>query len=126
MDSSRTLSLRKTPPPPPSAFIPSTSSGRALLPCLCPPPLRISGGPYIVRIEGAGCGAGRRLSDGATDPFMTRTALPLTRREPSTPPHLRGGLVLLALATLFAPGCASIRTTDPPRTASEQFLLSQA
>jgi hypothetical protein len=35
--------------------------------------------------------------------------------------------VLLALALLAAgQGCASIRTTDPPRTATEQFLLTGA
>ena len=34
-------------------------------------------------------------------------------------------LALLVLSGLFG-GCASIRTTDPPRTATEQFLMSQA
>lgn len=34
--------------------------------------------------------------------------------------------ILAALPLLFAPGCASSRVTDPPRTATEQFLLSTA
>lgn len=36
---------------------------------------------------------------------------------------------LLLICAVFAPllgGCATIRVTDPPRTATEQFLLSQA
>lgn len=32
----------------------------------------------------------------------------------------------LVLALLFSPGCASLRVTQPPQTADEQFLLSQA
>jgi hypothetical protein len=32
----------------------------------------------------------------------------------------------LAAVTLLAHGCASTRVTDPPRTATEQFLLSRA
>lgn len=42
----------------------------------------------------------------------------------------RGVLAALLLGTLFClgggGGCATIRTTDPPRTATEQFLLSGA
>ena len=33
---------------------------------------------------------------------------------------------MLIAGTLLAGGCATIRTTDPPRTATEQFLLSGA
>lgn len=33
---------------------------------------------------------------------------------------------LLSLLLLCGPGCATIRVTDPPRTATEQFLMSQA
>lgn len=32
----------------------------------------------------------------------------------------------LSLLLLCGPGCATIRVTDPPRTATEQFLMSQA
>ena len=35
-------------------------------------------------------------------------------------------LALLLLLSLGGTGCATIRTTDPPRTATEQFLLSGA
>src|SRR3954454_14025464 len=38
-------------------------------------------------------------------------------------------LILLALllsAISFAAGCATVRVTDPPRTATEQFLMSEA
>ena len=35
-------------------------------------------------------------------------------------------LALLLFLTLGSTGCATIRTTDPPRTATEQFLLSGA
>ena len=38
---------------------------------------------------------------------------------------LRAVLVLLAVLAV-AHGCATIRTTDPPRTATEQFLMSVA
>ena len=34
--------------------------------------------------------------------------------------------IALLLLTLLGGGCATIRTTDPPRTATEQFLLSGA
>ncbi len=34
--------------------------------------------------------------------------------------------LLLGCLLLWAGGCATIRTTDPPRTATEQFLLSTA
>ncbi len=58
---------------------------------------------------------------------------PLTHREsdsttdrPSRQSRGATAFALLALMAFFAPGCASIRTTDPPRTATEQFLLSQA
>lgn len=55
-------------------------------------------------------------------------------REPQTAacrddrrrPGILQAFALLALLAVLAPGCASIRTTDPPRTATEQFLLSQA
>lgn len=33
---------------------------------------------------------------------------------------------VLLIALLFTSGCATIRVTDPPRTATEQFLLSEA
>lgn len=42
------------------------------------------------------------------------------------PRPTRHFLPLSLLATAAAAGCASIRVTDPPRTASEQFLLSVA
>jgi hypothetical protein len=35
-------------------------------------------------------------------------------------------VLMLTLLTLFGAGCSSLRSTDPPRTASEQFLLSEA
>ncbi len=35
-------------------------------------------------------------------------------------------LPLLLIVSLLGSGCATIRTTDPPRTATEQFLLSGA
>jgi hypothetical protein len=35
-------------------------------------------------------------------------------------------LLLLITTALMSGGCATIRTTDPPRTATEQFLLSGA
>ncbi len=35
-------------------------------------------------------------------------------------------LSITVLALLFFPGCASLRVTQPPQTADEQFLLSQA
>lgn len=34
--------------------------------------------------------------------------------------------VLIFLVLCCGPGCATIRVTDPPRTATEQFLMSQA
>jgi hypothetical protein len=36
------------------------------------------------------------------------------------------GLLLLTLLSLSSFGCATIRVTDPPRSATEQFLLSEA
>ncbi len=40
---------------------------------------------------------------------------------------IRAFVALLgAIWCVYAPGCASIRITDPPRTATEQFLLSVA
>src|SRR5690242_2710459 len=50
----------------------------------------------------------------------------------STSPQgrLRSGPVMKYLASFlllwFGSGCATIRVTDPPRTATEQFLMSQA
>jgi hypothetical protein len=35
-------------------------------------------------------------------------------------------LAILILLSFCGPGCATIRVTDPPRTATEQFLMSQA
>src|SRR4051812_12626718 len=35
-------------------------------------------------------------------------------------------LILTCLISLLGTGCATIRVTDPLRTATEQFLLSQA
>lgn len=40
--------------------------------------------------------------------------------------RLPGTLLLLLTLSLMMGGCASIRVTDPPRTATEQFLMSQA
>jgi hypothetical protein len=37
-----------------------------------------------------------------------------------------GTATLLMLLSISGPGCASSRVTDPPRTATEQFLLSKA
>jgi hypothetical protein len=36
------------------------------------------------------------------------------------------GLLLIGLCLFLAPGCATIRTTDPQHTATEQFLLTSA
>lgn len=36
------------------------------------------------------------------------------------------GAALLVLGLVFFPGCATLRITQPPQTADEQFLLSQA
>lgn len=41
-------------------------------------------------------------------------------------PHARSVLVCSALAFLVLAGCATQRVTNPERTATEQFLLSQA
>lgn len=38
----------------------------------------------------------------------------------------RFACMAMAVASLIASGCASVRVTDPPRTATEQFLLSVA
>ena len=39
----------------------------------------------------------------------------------------RGGLLFILIYTLAGgPGCATIRVTDPTRTATEQFLMSEA
>ena len=40
--------------------------------------------------------------------------------------QLAAPLLLLLIVSAAGTGCASIRTTDPPRTATEQFLLSGA
>jgi hypothetical protein len=34
--------------------------------------------------------------------------------------------ILMIVAALWAGGCTSVRTTDPPKTATEQFLMSTA
>ena len=39
---------------------------------------------------------------------------------------MKACFALLSLLLLCGPGCATIRVTDPPRTATEQFLMSQA
>jgi len=39
---------------------------------------------------------------------------------------MKACFALLSLLLLCGPGCATIRVTDPPRTATEQFLISQA
>jgi hypothetical protein len=49
-----------------------------------------------------------------------------TSRDPT--PRAKSARVLTAIffVSMAAGGCATIRTTDPPRTATEQFLLSTA
>jgi len=54
----------------------------------------------------------------STTPTTITTAAPLHR--------LVAALALLLMVSAGGTGCASIRTTDPPRTATEQFLLSGA
>jgi hypothetical protein len=39
---------------------------------------------------------------------------------------MKSSIALLLLLLCCGPGCATIRVTDPPRTATEQFLMSQA
>jgi hypothetical protein len=59
---------------------------------------------------------------------------PFTTYAPTCPsrhPRLRSSipfkpLLLLCVALLTSGGCATIRVTDPPRTATEQYLLSEA
>jgi hypothetical protein len=38
----------------------------------------------------------------------------------------RRGIVVVSLLLVLLGGCTTIRTTDPPRTATEQFLISKA
>jgi hypothetical protein len=47
----------------------------------------------------------------------------LTSAFPAFTGAVRSGLCLLFLS-LFVGGCAQVRVTDPPRTATEQFLIS--
>jgi hypothetical protein len=50
--------------------------------------------------------------------------------NPNDGPYLNGRFLaiflLLVLAWAMGAGCATIRTTDPPRTATEQFLIREA
>lgn len=41
-------------------------------------------------------------------------------------PRIPAAALPVLLLLLCGPGCATIRVTDPPRTATEQFLMSQA
>jgi hypothetical protein len=58
-------------------------------------------------------------------PFMLGFPFPLRRRA-AAPLRSAFTLCLLIAASLTLRGCATIRVTDPTRTATEQFLMSEA
>jgi hypothetical protein len=57
---------------------------------------------------------------------MTRTVHPSDFRNAASPARALPWLAAVVFLAASGGGCASVRTTDPPRTATEQFLMSQA